>query len=105
MATVDLKKIDGDSHFLPQSNFGNVRDLLPGYPQETLDMILRDAAVFANPNARSGGFRAPAAGQRTGGGFPEVSQGAIASKRSGPIGHGQDKAATRDRIRYAGTHS
>ena len=48
MATVDLKKIDADSHFLPQSNFGNVRDLLPGYPQETLDMLLRDAVVFAN---------------------------------------------------------
>jgi aminocarboxymuconate-semialdehyde decarboxylase len=89
MTTSTWKRIDADSHFLPQSNFGNVRDLIPGYPEETLDMILRDAAVFADPNARSGGFRASAAGQRTGGGFPEISQGTMASKRSGPIGHGE----------------
>ena len=47
-----------------------LRQFLPkNYNKEAVNMLLRDAGVFADPNARRGGFRASAAGQRvTGGG-------------------------------------
>ena len=80
---IKTKKIDADSHFLPRSNFGDLRSLMPEFTEKELDLIIRDAVTFADPNARSGGFRATAAGQRTGGGdrtSPRVSarQGARA---------------------------
>ena len=49
METVNIKKIDADSYPLTRSNFGNVRDLSPGYPEETLDMTL------LNPKVRNSG--------------------------------------------------
>ena len=45
METVNIKKIDDDSYSLPRSNFGNVRDLSPGYPEETVDIILLNPKV------------------------------------------------------------
>ena len=95
---VKTRKIDADSHFLPRSNFGDLRSLMPGFSEEELNIIIRDAVTFADPNARSGGFRATAAGQRTGGGESTISQGVSAPRRSGPIGHGeaQDRVWTCD---------
>jgi len=41
-----------------------LRQFLPkNYNKEAVNMLLRDAAVFAAPNARRGGFRAFADGQ------------------------------------------
>ncbi|MCY4623643.1 MAG: hypothetical protein OXC99_01335, partial [Chloroflexi bacterium] len=81
---IKTKKIDADSHFLPRSNFGDLRSLMPEFTEEELDIIIRDAVVFADPNARSGGFRATAAGQRTSGGDSTISQGVSAPRRAGP---------------------
>ena len=65
-----VKKIDADTHFLPPVDMEELRQFLPkNYNKEAVNMLLRDAGVFADPNARRGGFRASAAGQRvTGGG-------------------------------------
>ena len=73
-----VKKIDADTHFLPPVDMEELRQFLPkNYNKEAVNMLLRDAGVFADPNARRGGFRASAAGQRvTGGG-----NGAPASTR------------------------
>lgn len=78
---VKLRKIDADSHFLPQIQTDEITGLLPGYPREAVEMLLRDAGVFATPNARRSGFRATAAGQRLTGGGP--------APRTGPVGHGE----------------
>ena len=83
-----VKKIDSDTHFLPPIDMEDMRQFLPQhYNQEAINMLLRDAGVFANPNARRGGFRASAAGQRvTGGG-----NGAPRRRHDPPggaIGHG-----------------
>ncbi len=60
-----IKKIDSDTHFLPPIDVEEIRPFMPkNYPPEAIDMLLRDTSVFANPNARRGGFRASAAGQR-----------------------------------------
>ena len=83
---VKTKKIDTDSHFLPRSDFGDLKGLMPGYSAEALDMILRDALMFADPNARRFGFRATAAGQRTGGGAGGLGPG---GGGGGAIGHGE----------------
>jgi len=82
-----LRKIDTDSHFLPSEDFGDLSQVLRGFSQEQLEMLIRDALVFANPNARSGGFRATAAGQRLAGGDPS-NGGTNAPRRTGPVGHG-----------------
>jgi aminocarboxymuconate-semialdehyde decarboxylase len=63
---IKTKKIDADSHFFPSVDPEELARLLPGYSPEALDMIVRDAAVFTDPNARRGGFGATQAGQRTG---------------------------------------
>ena len=86
---IKTKKIDADSHFLPRSNFGDLRSLMPEFTEKELDLIIRDAVTFADPSARSGGFRATAAGQRTAGGDSSISQGVSAPRRAGPIGHGE----------------
>jgi aminocarboxymuconate-semialdehyde decarboxylase len=78
-----------------------LRQFLPKhYNKEAVHMLLRDAGVFADPNARRGGFRASAAGQRvTGGGngAPAAAHSAPAATprpAGGAIGHGipQDRA-------------
>ena len=65
-----VKKIDADTHSLPPVDMEELQQFLPkNYNKEAVNMLLRDAGVFADPNARRGGFRASAAGQRvTGGG-------------------------------------
>ena len=82
MATASkVKKIDSDTHFLPAIDTDEIRQFMPkSYPREAIDMLLRDTSVFANPNARRGGFRATAAGQRTsgsGGGGRPAGGGAV----------------------------
>jgi aminocarboxymuconate-semialdehyde decarboxylase len=81
------RKIDADSHFLPRhEDFGDLAGLLPGFSREALDMVLRDSAVFADPDVRRGGFGATQAGQRTGSVTSlDLSQG---SRQGRPIGHG-----------------
>ena len=60
-----VKKIDADTHFLPPVDMQELRQFLPkSYNKEAVKMLLRDAGVFADSNARRGGFRASAAGQR-----------------------------------------
>src|SRR2546422_4224525 len=88
-----VKKIDADTHFLPPVAMEELRQFLPQhYNKEVVNMLLRDAGVFADPNARRGGFRASAAGQRVAG----SGNGAPAAPRpaGGAIGHGspQDRA-------------
>ena len=60
MATASVvKKIDSDTHFLPPIDTEEIRQFMPkSYPKEAIDMLLRDTSMFANPNARRGGFRA-----------------------------------------------
>lgn len=86
MATAPTKtlKIDGDSHFFPPIDFTDVAEKA-GMPQPAVEMLLRDAAVFADREARRGGFRASTAGQRTGAVNPTA---ATTSQSRGPIGHG-----------------
>ena len=89
-----VKKIDADTHFLPPIDMEELRQFLPKhYNKEAVNMLLRDAGVFADPNARRGGFRASAAGQRvtgSGNGAPA----AAPRPAGGAIGHGipQDRA-------------
>src|SRR5215831_17044076 len=96
-----VKKIDADTHFLPPVDMEELRQFLPKhYNKEAVHMLLRDAGVFAAPNARRGGFRASAVGQRvTGGGngAPAAAHGVPAAAprpTGGAIGHGipQDRA-------------
>ena len=70
---VNTRKIDADSHFFPTVDPEELARLLPDFAPEALDMIVRDAAVFTDPNARRGGFGATPAGQRTGGPKPQPS--------------------------------
>lgn len=86
-APAKIRKIDADSHFLPSEDFGDLSQVLRGFSNEQVHMLIRDALVFANPNARSGGFRATAAGQRLVAGDPS-NGGTAAPRRSGPVGHG-----------------
>src|SRR5947209_16080170 len=89
-----VKKIDADTHFLPPVDMEELRQFLPKhYNKEAVNMLLRDAGIFADPNARRGGFRASAAGQRvtgSGNGAPA----APPRPTGGAIGHGspQDRA-------------
>src|SRR5215470_19644064 len=89
-----VKKIDADTHFLPPVDMAELRQFLPkNYNKEAVNMLLRDAGVFADPNARRGGFRASTAGQRvtgSGNGTPAAAQSAPATPRpaGGAIGHG-----------------
>ncbi|MGH7847322.1 MAG: amidohydrolase family protein, partial [Candidatus Binatia bacterium] len=53
-------RIDADSHFFPRREFGSLAELLPGFSARAADMILRDALVFSDPDARRVGFRAKA---------------------------------------------
>lgn len=79
-----VRKIDGDSHFFPSPDFTGVAEAL-GLPSTTLDMLLRDASVFSDREARRGGFRASAAGRKAGAVNPTA---ATTSAGSGPVGHG-----------------
>ncbi|HSX83176.1 MAG TPA: hypothetical protein VLQ80_32035, partial [Candidatus Saccharimonadia bacterium] len=90
-----VKKIDADTHFLPPVDMAELRQFLPkNYNKEAVNMLLRDAGVFADPNARRGGFRASAAGQRvtgSGHGAPVAAHSAPAAAlrpAGGAIGHG-----------------
>ena len=48
------------THFLPPVDMEELRQFLPKhYNKEAVNMLLRDAGVFADPNARRGGFRLP----------------------------------------------
>ena len=60
-----LKKIDGDSHFFPPVNFTDVADIL-GVSQPALDRLLGDSTLFADREARRGGFKSSTAGQGLG---------------------------------------
>ena len=77
-------RIDSDSHFLPLLDPESLAALLPGFEPRLVDMIARDAAVFSDPNARSGGFSGTAAGQQVG-----ALVGGISARggSSGPVGH------------------
>jgi aminocarboxymuconate-semialdehyde decarboxylase len=90
VTTAKTLKIDGDSHFFPRTDFGDLSHVLPGMSQEAQEMIIRDTTVFTDPNARRGGFRASAAGQRLGATNPT----ARPSGAGGPVGHGivEDRA-------------
>jgi predicted TIM-barrel fold metal-dependent hydrolase len=59
-------RIDADSHFFPRSEFGDLKQLLPGFSARAIDMILRDALVFSDPDARRVGFRAKAEAKEEG---------------------------------------
>ena len=78
------RRIDGDSHFFPPPDFTGVSETI-GVSEQAIDMLLRDALFFADREARRGGFRASAAGQRTGAINPTA---AVTGQRGGPIGHG-----------------
>lgn len=86
MATAPAKtlKIDGDSHFFPPIDFTDVAENA-GLPESAVEMLLRDTAVFADREARRGGFRATAAGKRVAAVNPTA---ATTQQGSGPIGHG-----------------
>ena len=77
-----LKKIDADSHFFPQSDFGDLDEVLKGYSKEAFDMLLRDAALFTHPNPRRGGFHKSDAGKEVGAVHP------LDRVQTGPQGHG-----------------
>ena len=88
MATATkVSKIDSDTHFLPPIDVEDIRPFMPkSYPPEAIDMLLRDTGVFANPNARRGGFRATPAGQRVGGGGGGPQAGAPPAPGGGAVG-------------------
>lgn len=79
-----VRRIDGDSHFFPPPDFTGVADTL-GISDAAIDMLMRDASVFTDRQARRGGFRASAAGRQTGAVNPTA---AASAPGSGPIGHG-----------------
>ncbi|MGH9919115.1 MAG: amidohydrolase family protein, partial [Nitrososphaerales archaeon] len=82
--SVQTRRIDADSHFLPRVDATALKEVLPDWSPAKLDMLARDAAVFSDPAARRGGFRASAAGQALGAG-----QGGNApAARAGAVGHG-----------------
>jgi len=53
-------RIDADSHFFPRTDFGDLTQLLPGLSDRAIEMVIRDALVFSDPDARRVGFRAKA---------------------------------------------
>jgi predicted TIM-barrel fold metal-dependent hydrolase len=59
-------RIDADSHFFPRGEFGDLKEIMPGFSARAVDMILRDALVFSDPDARRVGFRAKAEGKQEG---------------------------------------
>ena len=79
-----VRRIDGDSHFFPQPDFTGVADTL-GLSDAAIEMLIRDASVFSDREARRGGFRASAAGRQAGAVNPTA---AASSPGGGPIGHG-----------------
>lgn len=79
-----VRRIDGDSHFFPPPDFTGVSETI-GVSEQALDMLLRDALFFSDREARRGGFRASAAGQRTGAVNPTAQ---TTGQSRGPIGHG-----------------
>lgn len=83
-AATKLKRIDGDSHFLPPVDFTDVAQTV-GLSDAALEMLLRDSTMFADREARRGGFRASAAGQSAGAVNPTA---ATTSQGGGPVGHG-----------------
>ena len=83
--SVKTRRIDADSHFLPHVDAGTLKEVLPDWSAAKLDMLARDAAVFSDPNARRGGFRATAAGQALSAG---TASNCTRSPRSGAVGHG-----------------
>lgn len=79
-----IKKIDGDSHFMPPVDFTAVAERA-GIPESAVQTVLRDATVFTDRNARAGGLKATSAGKKAGvGNIP----GAAGIGAGGPIGHG-----------------
>ena len=90
-------RIDVDTHFLPTLSPELLREALADKATEwgahKLDAVVRDAVVFADPNAKSGhGFQATESGQRLLGG---------GSGQRGPVGHG-DPSARLDVLAEAG---
>ena len=78
------KRIDGDSHFFPPVNFTDVADIL-GVSQPALERLLGDSALFADREARRGGFKSSTAGQGIGAVNPTA---ATTQQGRGPVGHG-----------------
>ncbi|NQV55230.1 MAG: amidohydrolase [Rhodospirillales bacterium] len=77
-------RIDGDSHFFPPVDFTDIAEQ-SGAPESAIRVLLRDTEVFADRNARRGGFKATAAGKKVG----AIAQAGTQSQASaGPIGHG-----------------
>jgi predicted TIM-barrel fold metal-dependent hydrolase len=79
-----LKRIDGDSHFFPPVDFTDVADIL-GVSQPALERLLGDSALFADREARRGGFKSSTAGQGLGAVNPTA---ATTQQGQGPVGHG-----------------
>jgi predicted TIM-barrel fold metal-dependent hydrolase len=86
------KRIDTDSHFFPRIEPSDLAEALNGAPAKVVESLTRDATVFAQPNARRGGFQASAAGQRLGGGH---ASNVPAAPRAQAVGHGdvEERAA------------
>ena len=83
-AVTKTLKIDGDSHFFPPVDFTDIAER-SGMPESVINVLLRDAEVFADRNARRGGFKATQAGQNVG----AIAQAGTPSQAfAGPIGHG-----------------
>ena len=83
-AKTSVRKIDGDSHFFPDPDFTGIAERL-GMPDQAVQMLLRDAGIFTDREARRGGFRASQAGQKVGALNPTA---ATTSQGRGPKGHG-----------------
>ena len=82
-----VKKIDADTHFLPPVDMEELRQFLPkNYNKEAVNMLLRDAGVFADPNARRGGFRLPQPASASPG--RQWRPAAAPRPAGGAIGHG-----------------
>lgn len=79
------RKIDTDSHFFPRIDPSDLTHTLGPDAAHVVDALARDAAVFAQPNARRSGFQASAAGQRLGGGH---ASNVPAAPRVQAVGHG-----------------
>ena len=63
-----------------------------GVSEQALDMLLRDALFFSDREARRGGFRASAAGQRTGAVNPTAAV-TTGSRVAGPSATGSRTSA------------
>jgi aminocarboxymuconate-semialdehyde decarboxylase len=86
MATAPSKtlRIDGDSHFFPALDFTDI-STNSGLSESAVEMILRDSTIFADREARRGGFKASTAGKQVGAINPTA---ATTQQQRGPIGHG-----------------